>query len=512
VFGEPAPDTPIGYNLNAERQQLISSLMTLGAFISSSSAGFTAIWIGRRWSLWIACILAFISTALMQATTNIAGLYAGRLLNGLSNGLLMTHSQLYIHEVSPAKYRALAISGFLYWTSIGTLVGTVIDNFTQRIQSKNAYIISLGIIHVVPLILSIGLIFIPESPRWLLATGNEAKAERALIRVRPPGWDTTTEFNQMKEALAAEKRIQSDVGILDLFRNPLDRRRTLLSIASVTSQAASGSMFIIAYGTYFFAMANVGDPFGNSCIAIACGVVAVILNSCITTRWGYRRVCLITGLIICGLCQLIIASVYQTAPGTKRTGQVIIAFTIIYIVSYNGFIATYAWVGGGEFPSQRLRSYTFGISTSIGFLGAWLTTFTAPYFINPDELNWGPRYGFIWAPICVFTAVVIYFFYPETKDRTLEEIDELVSFWYTISLLNHLTDGSNSSRPVCQRASSVVIAPQELPRSRMRRCLLMRRPPKLWRSILRRRCSSSLAVWLLLDNVLPTELCVDLRL
>ena len=67
--------------------------------------------------------------------------------------------------------------------------------------------------------------------------------------------------------------------------------------------------------------------------------------------------------------------------------------SVIYIMGYNGMVATYAWLAGGEIPSQRLRSYTFGIAAAVGFLGAWLATFTAPYFINPDSLNWGPQYG-----------------------------------------------------------------------------------------------------------------------
>lgn len=89
-------------------------------------------------------------------------------------------------------------------------------------------------------------------------------------------------------------------------------------------------------------------------------------------------------------------------------------------------IATYAWLCGGELPSQRLRSYTFGLAAAIGFLFAWLTTFTAPYFINPNSLNWGPRYGYIWFPSCVVAAVWVYLFLPEVKGRTLEEIDEMV--------------------------------------------------------------------------------------
>lgn len=95
VFGEPAA-TGLGWNISPERQQLIASLMVLGAFVSSSSAGLTSRWCGRRASLGAACIGVVASTALMQATTAIGGLYAGRLGIGLANGLLMTHAQLYI--------------------------------------------------------------------------------------------------------------------------------------------------------------------------------------------------------------------------------------------------------------------------------------------------------------------------------------------------------------------------------------------------------------------------------
>lgn len=90
-------------------------------------------------------------------------------------------------------------------------------------------------------------------------------------------------------------------------------------------------------------------------------------------------------------------------------------------------IAAYSWLVAGEIPSQRLRSHTFGIAAAVGFLGAWLITFTAPYFINPMALNWGPRYGYIWFPSCIITAVWVFFFLPETKGRTLEEIDVMVS-------------------------------------------------------------------------------------
>lgn len=425
IFGQRAPSTPLGWNINPERQQLISSLMILGAFISSSTAGFTAKYFGRKMSLWIACVGVFVSTALMQATAQIGGLYAGRLIIGLANGLLMTHAQLYIQECSPGRYRGFGISIFTYWVAVGSLVGTVIDNFAAKIHSKNAYIIPLGIVHVVPLILSIGLFFIPESPRWLAARGRIDEAERALRRLRPAEWSVADELDEMKTTLAAEARLQSSVGYRTLFRNPIDRRRTIISVLALTTQAASGAMFVISYGTYFFEMANVGNAFENSCILTGVGVAALLFNALVITKFGRRRVMMTSGFIVCGLAQLIMAIVYTIEPGTQRTGKAIVGLSVVYIVSYNAMISTYAWLSGGELASQRLRSHTFGLATALGFFGAWLTTFTAPYFINPLKLGWGPKYGYIWTGSCAIAGTWIWFYLPEVKGRTLEQIDEM---------------------------------------------------------------------------------------
>ncbi|KAI1432888.1 MFS monosaccharide transporter-like protein [Xylaria sp. CBS 124048] len=425
VFGQRDPSTPIGWNISAERQQLISSLMILGAFISSFTAGFTARYFGRKVSLWIACVGVFVATALMQSTTSIGGVYAGRVIIGLANGLLMTHAQLYIQECSPAQYRGFGISLFTYWVSVGSLVGTVVDNFAAKILNKNAYIIPLGVVHVVPFILTIGLFFIPESPRWLATRGRMSEAERALRRLRPQGWSISKELDEMNRALDAEIRLQSSVGYATLFRNPVDRRRTIISVLALTTQAASGSMFVISYGTYFFEMANVGNAFENSCILTGVGVAALLFNTSIITKYGRRRVMMLTGFILCGLAQLGMGIAYTVEPGSRRTGKVIVGLSVLYVVSYSALVNTYAWLCGGELASQRLRSHTFGLATAVGFLGAWLIAFTAPYFINPAALGWGPKYCFVWTGSCAVTAGWIWGFLPEVQGRTLEEIDEM---------------------------------------------------------------------------------------
>lgn len=102
-----------------------------------------------------------VANIIMMTTTSIGALYFARLFLGLANGLFMTFSQLYIQEVSPARYRGLALSSFQFWTSIGSLVGTIVDNYTAPIRGRNAYIIPLGLIYIVPVVIAVGLFFIP---------------------------------------------------------------------------------------------------------------------------------------------------------------------------------------------------------------------------------------------------------------------------------------------------------------------------------------------------------------
>lgn len=162
-------------------------------------------------------------------------------------------------ESAPARYRGLMISIFQIWTSIGSLIGTIIDNATHDMPGRNAYIIPLGTIFIVPFFLSIGLFFIPESPRWLILVERSAQAETALLWMRPHPETVPAEIAEIQAAIDAEKAVKSSANFLDIWRDPVDRRRTLLAIAAVSTQAASGAMFMIAYGTYFFQVRTISS-------------------------------------------------------------------------------------------------------------------------------------------------------------------------------------------------------------------------------------------------------------
>jgi len=220
--------------------------MTLGAFLSSSMAGPIAAVLSRRMTIWAASLLCVVSNVIMMATTNIGGLYAGRLLLGLANGMFMTFAQLYIQECSPARYRGLMISAFQVWTSVGSLVGTVVDNFTAKIDGRNAYLIPLGLIFIIPAVMSVGLLFVPDSPRWLAQHGKPEQARRALRWHRPgPDAEVDREMREIQAALERELQAEKSVAVWDVFRNPIDRRRTILATCALTVQGASGAMYMI---------------------------------------------------------------------------------------------------------------------------------------------------------------------------------------------------------------------------------------------------------------------------
>lgn len=137
------------------------------------------------------------------------------------------------------------IAVFQFWTSIGVLIGTLVDNATHKIDGKNSYMIPLGIIYVVPVIMSVGLFFIPESPRWLLYKDKNEEGLKSLMWMRPHPEAVPEEMADIQAAILAEKELASSASLIDIFKNPIDRRRTLLAVAAISTQAASGAMFMI---------------------------------------------------------------------------------------------------------------------------------------------------------------------------------------------------------------------------------------------------------------------------
>ncbi|KAF4624588.1 hypothetical protein G7Y89_g13583 [Cudoniella acicularis] len=429
VFGFVDPSIKIGYGIDPTFQQLITSLVTLGSFVSSFTAGFFGNYFGRKHALWLACCMNFVGLTVQIATTNKGVIYLGRFLLGLSNGFLVTFSNIYTSEIAPAHLRGVMVAFFTFWVNIGSLVGSIINYYSSTVMDKRCYIIPLATLYIVPVVLCIGLFFVPESPRWLLYKNKEKQGRKALQTLRGGSIDEEyieIEWAEMVRGLEQEKFLVKSTDWMDMYRGT-NLRRTILCYSTMASHASSGIWFSISYGTYFLQIAGVSQPFLYTIMTLCIGMVGTLTGMYVIRDMLGRRFIFIFSSIACALSFAIIgiAGVLQTKENSHAVGKALVASGAILGFFYNSGIGLVSYPVGTEVVSSRLRAWTVGSAISLGYLLAWLVAFFSPYFINPKKLNWGMKYGWIWTGSNIICAVFFYFFLPETKGRTLEEIDEL---------------------------------------------------------------------------------------
>ncbi|SPO02645.1 related to transporter (major facilitator superfamily) [Cephalotrichum gorgonifer] len=454
VYGYEDSESPTGWNIATVPQQLISSFLNVGTIVGVILTATWAKYYGRKPAIWLASLISFVAAGLQVGTTSLAGLYVGRILIGVSNGFFITFANVYTAEVSPAHLRGAIVSLFGIWVSIGSILGAVANNSTKDFLSKLSYQIPIASLFIIPTVLSVVIFFIPESPRWLLVQNRPDEAKRALEELRGDSFRgcrelLEEEFEEMKQGIQEEKDLGSRSSVRDMFRCT-DLRRTLICFGVILTHSSSGLWLIIAYGTFFFQMAGVEKPFLTTIVKSVSGLVGVCVGIFLAQKFMGRRSMMLLGHSVSVLCMLGIAVADTVAPQSKGAGTAIVACALIYYAFYNGFSGALSWPISSELVSSRLRVLTIGSGTGINYVFAWLTSFTAPYFINKENLNWGARYAYIWAGSNLATLVFLYFFLPEMKGRTLEELDEL--FQNRVSVRDFPTYQCNSSERAKERA------------------------------------------------------------
>lgn len=400
--------------------------MNLGGLVAAFFVGIIGNRFGRKIGLWIASVVGVVAISIQIGSNSTGALYVGRLLLGFSNGLFIPFCVMYMAEVSPAHLRG-PIIGMVQWQiSFGALMGILVDNYTNTMPGRKSYQIPLAVMYVVPVFISVFISFLPETPRFLISKGKYGKAADSIRRTRGIAdiFRLEAEVTDIKNTWLEEQEMRKGTSIKDMFQGT-DLRRTVISIGVTVCQSATGITFIAGYSVYFYVQAQIGSPFAWVMVGIAIGMVGNAM-AFPAMRYLSRRSLLMTFSFFSSLLMFAMAIVYtKSAVGNATAGKALVACSILFTWTYDVGQGPVMWAVATETPSQRLRSQTVGISSGINFVFGWLVAFCTPYFINPTELNWGPKYGYIWGASNLVIIPFVFFFVPETKGRSLEQLDEM---------------------------------------------------------------------------------------
>ncbi|KAG4435055.1 hypothetical protein IFR05_009461 [Cadophora sp. M221] len=385
VYGHPDSKSKTGWNMGTTPQQLAASFVNFGTMIGILCAWPIGKYIGRRRGLWLASVVSVLGSGLQLKSSNVAGLYARRIIIGMSNGLFMTFAKYYTAESAPTHLKGRIVSLYAVWISFGSLLGAVTNRFTEHIHTSWAYKIPLTCHIAIPSLIAILLVFIPESPFWLLKRGKVDEARRSLGILRQ-----TSDID--KEMLEMSEVQQNGNKYLDIWRSP-NRRRTILCIAVILSNSLSGIWLMLSYGTVVFQLAGIKHAFQASIYSNLANLLGVVVG--LNLKMNRRTM---IGHFVMGLCMLGVASF--TFDEVEWARMVVLVLLIAHGFFHFAFSA----------PLNSGDEVVTG--TSINHVIAWLIAFTMPYFINPRELNWGPKVGYIWAGTNLLMS--FFFFLSET--------------------------------------------------------------------------------------------------
>ncbi|CAE7199104.1 unnamed protein product [Rhizoctonia solani] len=421
---------------------LITSLFLLGAFFGSAPSGVIADSIGRRKAIVVGCIVFIIGGTLQTAAQNLSMMMAGRFLAGWGVGQLAHLAPLFQSEIAHSSIRGRLTTLQQFFLGIGAFIASFIGygcyNRLQGTQAQWRLPLGLQLFPAVPLALLIHAF--PESPRWLAMKGRHDEALQTLARLHANG-NTSDIFVQSELAdirASIEKERQESEGAWSLlFFEPSNRRRLLLGIVLQFSVQMTGVSAIQYYAPAIFQ--EVGFDAGktllfqsiNSIIALFGEAACVLLVDRLGRRWpliSANAISASTFVIGTAIIAIYPADPDDPSGGNKSAHYAFVIMTWIFNLAFSAAIGPISWA----YPVEIFGSATRARGTAITSMAAWIANFMIAQVTPIAFHNIGWKYYLVFA-ICGYTnALTFWAFFPETKGRKLEEMDEFFkhSGWF----------------------------------------------------------------------------------
>jgi SP family arabinose:H+ symporter-like MFS transporter len=401
------------FALTSLQTEIAASSLLLGCLIGAASASLLGDRYGRKKSLILAALLFAIS-ALGSASANSVNIFAiARLAGGLAIGLASALTPVYIAEIAPAKNRGKLVSLNQLAIVIGILFAYLV-NWELAKLGDSSWRWMLATAAIPSLVFFLGLLIIPESPRWLIARGKRAEGERTLARI----FGATAAREQVE---AVERAISTEDGSWSEVFRPEIRARLGVAVALAVFSQITGINTVLYYGSIIvsehFSEQSAGSALAANVIIGGINLVFTVVSMMFLDRWGRRGILMTaSGGMAVSLAALVLSF---KLPGVS---PVILLLEISFYVAFFAFgMGPGVWLYLSEIFPTKVRGRAAALATSALWAGTLVVTFTFLSLVK--ALGIGGTFA-IYSAFSALCFVYIWKYVPETRGRTLEQIQE----------------------------------------------------------------------------------------
>ncbi|MBN2476277.1 MAG: sugar porter family MFS transporter [Pirellulales bacterium] len=391
------------------------SNVLVGCIIGAGLAGtFSDRW-GRKKVLLLSAVLFAVSAVGSAVPQSLAQFVAARMLGGFAVGMASMLSPLYIAEVSPAHIRGRLVSlnqiaiitGMLIVSIANWLIASP-DNQSWNVSSGWRWMFAS---ETLPAIVFLSLLsFVPESPRWLSKQGRWREALAVLTRA---GGQHRAEL-EMREI---EEAIQHEGGSLRELLRPGIRVALLVAVVLAVLQQVTGINAVLYYAPKIFESADVtpAQALLQTVALQAVNLLFTLVAIWVVDRGGRKPLLLVTSAAM-GISLILLGGAFFF----KLSSVWVFACTLAYVASFAVAMGPVVWVVLSEIFPTRTRGRAMGVATVSLWIACFIVSQTVPWMLK----HFGHASTFwVYAVMCVISFVFVSMFVPETKGKTLEEIE-----------------------------------------------------------------------------------------
>ncbi|KAF7810903.1 polyol transporter 5-like [Senna tora] len=420
--------------------EILLGIINLYSLIGSCLAGRTSDWIGRRYTIVFAGAIFFAGAILMGFSTNYLFLMCGRFVAGIGIGYALMIAPVYTAEVSPASSRGFLTSFPEVFINGGILLGYISNYAFSKLPLRIGWRLMLGIGAVPSVILGVGVLAMPESPRWLVMRGRLGEAKQVLNKTSDSKEEARLRLADIKQAAGIPENCDDDVvevagkqntgeGVWkELFLHPTPAVRHILIAALGIHffQQASGVDAVVLYSPTIFQKAGITSDTDKLLATVAVGFVKtifILVATFMLDRVGRRPLLLSSvGGMIFSLLTLALSLTIIDHSKTKLMWAVglSIATVLSYVATFSIGAGPITWVYSSEIFPLKLRAQGAAMGVVVNRVTSGVISMT--FLSLQKAITIGGAF-FLFGSIATVGWIFFYVMLPETQGKTLEEME-----------------------------------------------------------------------------------------